>query len=78
MRTMTTEEAVLAKLRCLPEHERARVLAEVAKLVDKQVAAWTDRQRGVAAVESTWASFSLDKDVLRWVAEDKELEYEAG
>lgn len=78
MMVMSTEEAVLAKLRCLPDHERARVLSEVAKFVDEQIAAWNDIQRGVAAVESTWGSISLDREMLRWVAEDKELEYETG
>jgi hypothetical protein len=77
---MATEEAVLAKLRCLPDHERARVLSEVAKLVDEHIAAWNAVQRGVAAVKSTWASIpvDLDDDTVRWLAEDKELEYETG
>jgi hypothetical protein len=37
-----------------------------------------DIQRAMAAVKSTWATVSLDEKTLRWVAEDKELEYELG
>jgi hypothetical protein len=32
----------------------------------------------MAAVQSTWATVALDQKTLRWVAEDKELEYELG
>jgi hypothetical protein len=32
----------------------------------------------MAAVQSTWATVTLDQKTLRWVAEDKELEYDLG
>lgn len=35
-----------------------------------------DVSQALAAVESSWASFSLDEKTLRWVAEDADLEYE--
>jgi hypothetical protein len=38
----------------------------------------SDIQRAMAAVQSTWATVALDQKTLRWVAEDKELEYELG
>jgi hypothetical protein len=37
-----------------------------------------DIQRAMAAVQSTWATVTLEQQTLRWVAEDKELEYELG
>ena len=37
-----------------------------------------DVQQAMAAVQSTWATVTLDQRTLRWVAEDKELEYELG
>lgn len=40
-----------------------------------------DRQNGhqaLEAVQSTWATIPLDRQTLRWVAEDKELEYDLG
>jgi hypothetical protein len=38
----------------------------------------SDIQQALAAVQSTWATVTLDQKTLRWVAVDKELEYELG
>ena len=35
-----------------------------------------DVKRAVSAVEDTWGSIRLSREVLKFVAEDKELEYE--
>lgn len=34
--------------------------------------------QALAAVHRTWATVSLNPQTLRWVAEDKELEYDLG
>jgi len=35
-----------------------------------------DIKRAISAVESTWGSIRLDKKTLRYIAEDKEIEYD--
>ncbi len=76
---MSTEEAVFAKLQRLPETERDRLLRMIDAWIEQNVPAQTrDTQNAIAAIESTWGTFCLDRATLRWVAEDKELEYEAG
>ncbi len=35
-----------------------------------------DINRAMTAVENTWASIPLDKEIAKYVAEDKELEYD--
>ncbi len=76
---MTLEEAVVAKLRQLPENAREQLLCLIDAWIDQHRA--TDArevQRAMAAVQSTWATITLDQQTLRWVAEDKELEYDFG
>jgi len=76
---MSNEETLLAKLRRLPEGERERLLGQIDKWIEQSIASQpVDVQRAVAAVENTWASLSLDRATLHWVAEDKELEYDLG
>ncbi len=76
---MTLEEAVVAKLQQLPENEREKLLFLIDEWIEQHRTADTrDVQRAVAAVQSTWASITLDQQTLRWVAEDKELEYDLG
>jgi hypothetical protein len=76
---MTLEEAVAAKLQQLPEHERQKLLVLIDEWIEQHRTADTrDVQRAMAAVQSTWATVTLDQKTLRWVAEDKELEYELG
>jgi len=76
---MTLEEAVVAKLQQLPENERQKLLVLIDAWIDQHRAADTrDVQQAMAAVQSTWATITLDQKTLRWVAEDKELEYELG
>lgn len=76
---MSTEEMLLAKLERLPQHERERLLRELDEWIEQNVMLRSDDvQRALAAVESTWASLSLDRATLRWIAEDTELEYDLG
>lgn len=76
---MTLEEAVVAKLQRLPEHERERLLSLINEWVERRIVeSAEDGRRAVAAVQSTWATVMLDQETLRWIAEDKELEYEVG
>ena len=76
---MTLEEAVVAKLRQLPENERTKVLALIDEWVERQRPPQIiDDQRALAAVESTWSTVTRDQKTLRWVAQAKELEYEIG
>ena len=72
---MTLEETIVAKLHRLPEHERRRLLVLINEWVERRIVEGTeDAQRAVAAVQSTWATVMLNREMLRWVAEDKELE----
>ena len=76
---MTLEEVVVAKLKQLPESERQKLLVLIDAWIEQHRTADTsDVQRAMAAVQSTWATVTLDQQTLRWVAEDKELEYELG
>lgn len=76
---MTLEEVVVAKLQQLPESERQELLVLIDAWIEQHcIPDTSDVQRAVAAVQSTWATVTLDQQTLRWVAEDKELEYELG
>lgn len=76
---MTLEEAVVAKLQQLPENEREKLLLVIDEWITQHCTAETrDSQQATAAVQNTWATVTLDQKTLRWVAEDKELEYDLG
>ncbi|MDH3602068.1 MAG: hypothetical protein OEU26_20845 [Candidatus Tectomicrobia bacterium] len=76
---MTLEEVVITKLQQLPENERQKLLVLIDAWIERRRTTDTqDTQQAIAAVQSTWATVTLDQKTLRWVAEDKELEYELG
>jgi hypothetical protein len=76
---MTLEEIVVAKLQQLPENARQKLLVLIDTWIEQHRTADTsDIQQAMAAVQSTWATVTLDQKTLRWVAEDKELEYDLG
>jgi hypothetical protein len=76
---MTLEEVVVAKLQQLPENERRKLLVLIDEWIEQHRTTSTrDVQQAMAAVQSTWATVTLDQKTLRWVAEDKELEYDLG
>lgn len=76
---MTLEQIVAAKLEQLPENDRQKLLALIDTWVEQHRTTDTgDIQQAMAAVQSTWATVTLDEKTLRWIAEDRELEYELG
>jgi hypothetical protein len=76
---MTLEEVVVVKLQQLPENARQQLLVLIDAWIEQHRADDTrDVQQALAAVQSTWATVTLDQKTLHWVAEDKELEYELG
>lgn len=76
---MTLEEVVAAKLQQVPVNERETLLGLIdAWIAQHQTTDASNVQRALAAVENTWATITLDHQTLRWVAEDKELEYDLG
>jgi len=72
-----SEEEILDMLRILPESKKIEALdfleflSQRFKRVKRQ-----DVKRAVLAVEDTWGSIKLDKKTLRYIAEDKEIEYD--
>lgn len=76
---MNTEEVLLAKLRHLSAHDRKRLLHQIDEWIAQNAPPqFADVQQAVTAVQSTWASVSLDQKTLHWVAESKDLEYDFG
>lgn len=74
---MTLEEAIVAKLQRIPEGTREKVLLLLDEWIEQHRLADTEEaRRAVAIVQNTWATLTLDQETLRWVAEDKELEYD--
>ena len=63
----------------MPENEREKLLFLIDEWIAQHRTADTrDVQQAMTAVQSTWATITLDQKTLRWVAEDKELEYDLG
>lgn len=76
---MTLEEAIVAKLQRVPESAREKVLLLIDEWIEQHgTTDIEEAQRAVAIVQNTWATLTLDQQTLRWVAEDKELEYDLG
>lgn len=76
---MTLEEVVVAKLQRVPPSQREQVLHLIDEWIEQHSTANKDEaQSAVAAVQSTWATLTLNAQTLRWIAEDKELEYDLG
>jgi hypothetical protein len=76
---VTLEEAIVAKLRQVPEGTREKVLVLLDEWIKQHSATEMEEiPHAVAAVHNTWATLTLDHETLRWVAEDKELEYDLG
>ncbi len=72
-----SEEEILNILKILPENKKTEVmdflefLSQRFKKEKKQ-----DIKRAISAVEKTWGSIQLDKKSLKYIAEDKEIEYD--
>ena len=76
---MTLEEAIVAKLQRVPAGKREKVLLLIDEWIEQHSTAdMEEAQRAVAVVQNTWGTLTLNQETLRWVAEDKELEYDLG
>jgi hypothetical protein len=76
---MTLQEAVVAKLQHLPEGKQEEVLLLLDEWIERYHKAKIEETRNaVAIVQQTWANLTLNQETLRWVAKDKELEYDLG
>jgi hypothetical protein len=76
---MTLEAASVAKLQQVPERTREKVLALLHEWMKLHRATEPEEiPQAVAVVHNTWSTLTFDYDTLRWVAEDKELEYDLG
>jgi hypothetical protein len=74
---MTREETIVAKLQQVPEGQRDKVLLLLDEWIEQHRMVDTEEtRRAVMVVQSTWATLTLNQETLRWVAEDKELEYD--
>lgn len=69
---------ILEKIRKLPEVEKIGVLNYINFLTEKSIRAEKrgDVNKALEAVEDTWGSIRLRKEDLKYIAEDKNLEYE--
>ena len=78
MRGKASEEDVLDRVKQLPENMKIEMLDFLDFLIQKsrKREGPQDVKRAVSAVEDTWGSIKLSREVLKFVAEDKELEYE--
>ena len=76
---MTLKQVVIAKLQQLPESERLRLLVLIDEWIKQHTAADIKNvQQALLAVQSSWATLSLDQKTLRWAAQDRDLEYDLG
>ena len=60
------------------ELTEAEFEATADQLADALTVDMQNNHQALAAIQSTWATVSIDPQTLRWVAEDKELEYDLG
>ena len=78
IREKASEEEVLERVKQLPENMKIEMLDFLDFLIQKsrKREGPQDIKKAVLAVEDTWGSIRLSREVLKFVAEDKELEYE--
>jgi hypothetical protein len=72
-----SEEDILIIFRDLSRSKKKTAM-EFLEFLDRRFAREKkhDIKKAVSAVEDTWGSISLDKKTLKYIAEDKELEYD--
>ncbi len=74
----TYEGELLQKFRMLSEDKQIEVLDFISFILSK-VSKYKEQQdisQAELVVEETWGNLALDKETLKYIAEDKELEYE--
>lgn len=76
-----TDKEFLRLLKSLPEEKKTEVLDFLEYLLQRSESEKLspnkpDFKTAVSAVERTWGSINLSKNILQFIAEDKELEYD--
>ncbi|MBI3354955.1 MAG: hypothetical protein HY034_08735 [Nitrospirae bacterium] len=72
-----SEEKILNILKILPENKKIEAIDFLEFLSQKfRAGKGLDVRKAVMAVENTSGSIRLDRKTLKYIAEDKELEYE--
>ena len=74
----TSEQELLSVLKILPESKRQEVIDFAFFLIqrDAKLEKQKDVTNAVLAVEETWGSISLRREIMKDIAESKELEYD--
>lgn len=68
---------IIKKLKMLPGSKRLEVIDFLDYLVQRfKEDSNNDTERSVSAVEDTWKIIDIDRENLKYIAEDKELEYD--
>ena len=72
-----SEKHILNILKILPENKKIEVVDFLEFLSQKfRKGKKQDMKKAVLAVKKTWGSIKLDKKTLKYIAEDKEIEYD--
>ncbi len=72
-----SEEELLNMLKLLPESKKIEALDFLEFLTQRiKREKKQNVERAIKAVENTWGSIKLDKKTFRYIAEDKEIEYD--
>ncbi len=76
-----TDKEFLRLLKNLPDEKKTEVLDFLEYLLQRSESGKLspnkpDLKTAVSAVERTWGSINLNKSILQFIAEDKELEYD--
>ena len=72
------EKDIIQTVRILPEIQKMEALNYIKFLSEKlkRLKGHGGVDRALAAVEDTWGTINLNRRNLKYIAEDKELEYE--
>ena len=72
------EKDLIQKVRILPEIQKMEALSYIEFLSEKfkRLKRRRDVDRALRAVEDTWGTINLNRRNLKYIAEDKDLEYE--
>jgi uncharacterized protein YfbU (UPF0304 family) len=76
--TTIFENELVQKFRMLTEEKQQEVLDFVSFLLTKvqKSQQQSDETEAASVVEETWGNLSLDRETAKYIAEDKELEYD--
>lgn len=74
-----SEHRVLTLFRTLPEQKQVEVVDFMLFMLHQlgKHKQQSDTTKAMAAIENTWGTLAIDRDTLIYLAEDKELEYDA-